>query len=182
MIITCSPFKFVKYNRPRCEAQQYLRKFPQCINYKIIETNISKPNFPLVQINWNMKPQAAEAIHMSSNFPVAQLIRASYWHCGSWVQTPFNLSPEFFKLLYIIAKIAFITASEDHCFTWCYNTLNSSAFECGAVTLNNMIITWRDHLSVHFKEHWFPIKEIYRNIMARVSQHFHHSDLLFVWD
>lgn len=48
MIITCSPFKFVKYNRPCREAQQYLRKFPQCINYKIIETNISKLHFPLV--------------------------------------------------------------------------------------------------------------------------------------
>lgn len=48
MIITCSPFKFVKYNRPCHEAQQYLRKFPQCINYKIIERNISKLHFPLV--------------------------------------------------------------------------------------------------------------------------------------
>ena len=48
------------------------------------------------QINWNIKPQAAEASHVSSNFPVAQFIRASYWHRGVLGSNPIEFKPWVF--------------------------------------------------------------------------------------
>ena len=63
-----------------CDPHSYKHNFSNCVeNSEKFRTSIGFQ--PVTsQINWNMKPQAAEASHVSSNFPVAQLIRASYWH------------------------------------------------------------------------------------------------------